>query len=115
MKGSIRPDTQSYKQSIYSEKTIVPVRSLLYSSKYPKKDDEDDYDEQVQLMIARAPDGGWGWIVVACSFMCNMIIDGMQFNFGNLMDPMKHEFGASTSVVSLIGSILSGFYNFSGK
>ena len=114
MKGTpAKTDTLSYKQSIQSERTIIPVKSLLYSSKFPSNDKDDI--ESVHVMIARAPDGGWGWVAVACSFMCNMIIDGMQYNFGNLLDPIKNSFGVSTAVVSLIGSILSGFYNFSGK
>lgn len=102
-------------RSFQSERTIAPVKSLLYSSKYPGPGSIGEEDEQVQLMVARAPDGGWGWVVVACSFFCNMITDGIQYNFGNLLGPIRETFGASMAEVSLIGSLLSGFYNFVGE
>ena len=32
----------------------------------------DDEVEEVPL----PPDGGWGWLIVLSSFMCNLILDG---------------------------------------
>jgi hypothetical protein len=31
------------------------------------------------------PDGGWGWVVVAASFLCNVIGDGIGYTFGVIM------------------------------
>ncbi len=31
------------------------------------------------------PDGGWGWVVVVASFLCNVIGDGIGYTFGVIM------------------------------
>ena len=28
------------------------------------------------------PDGGWGWVIVVASFLCNMVLDGIGYSFG---------------------------------
>lgn len=61
------------------------------------------------------PDGGWGWVVVAASFMCNLIVDGIIFTFGMLRPSLVKQFGVSESQVNLVGSLQSGFYLMAGK
>ena len=61
------------------------------------------------------PDGGWGWVIVGASFMCNAIVDGFIFSFGILLLPLIDEFGESKSKTAWIGSILSGFYLIAGE
>lgn len=63
----------------------------------------------------KRPDSAWGWFVVLNSFLCNMVVDGMQYTFGNFLLPIKDSFHSTVMEASLIGSLLSGFYNFSGK
>lgn len=64
----------------------------------------------------REPDGSWGWFVVFNSFICNMIVDGLQYTFSNCLMPILFTFNhSSLAEVALIGSLLSGFYNFSGE
>ena len=41
------------------------------------------------------PDGGWGWVVVAASFLVNMIADGVTFSFGVLFVELQSEFAES--------------------
>ncbi len=61
-----------------------------------------------------APDGGWGWVVVAASFLVNMIADGVTFSFGILFIELQEEFqeskAATAGVVSLFHAVplLSG-------
>ncbi|EEZ98054.2 monocarboxylate transporter 12-B [Tribolium castaneum] len=60
------------------------------------------------------PDGGWGWVVVFASFMCNMIVDGIIFSFGAFIEPIKDEFHVTKAYVALVGSLMSGFYLIAG-
>ena len=61
------------------------------------------------------PDGGWGWVVVFASFMCNLVVDGIMFSFGVFLDKMSQDFGVSNSRVALVGSLQSGFYLMAGN
>ena len=40
---------------------------------------EEDLDD-----LPLPPDGGWGWVVVVSSFMCNLILDGEKTNLLSL-------------------------------
>ncbi|KAF7491844.1 Monocarboxylate transporter 12 [Sarcoptes scabiei] len=56
------------------------------------------------------PDGGFGWIVVFASFMCNVIVDGIIFSFGILLPKISSEFDESKATTAWIGSLQTGFY-----
>ncbi|CAH0564857.1 unnamed protein product [Brassicogethes aeneus] len=64
---------------------------------------------QVSLYIKtknpKIPDGGWGWWVVFAAFIINMVSDGVCLTFGLLYVEFLHEFGASNSATSWIGSL----------
>ncbi|CAG9767145.1 unnamed protein product [Ceutorhynchus assimilis] len=51
------------------------------------------------------PDGGWGWLVVLASLFINLVSDGITCCFGLLYIDFLHEFGASKSATSWIGSL----------
>ena len=72
--------------------------------------EEEEAEEQVPL----APDGGWGWVVVFASFMCNMILDGIAYIFGVLLTPLANHFETDKGTVSWVGSLLCGMYMLSG-
>ncbi|KAJ8923173.1 hypothetical protein NQ315_001727 [Exocentrus adspersus] len=59
----------------------------------------------VAEMKPKIPDGGWGWLVVLACFYINMISDGVGFTFGLLYIEFLHEFNASKSATSWIGSL----------
>lgn len=61
------------------------------------------------------PDGGWGWVIVAASFMCNLVVDGIIFSYGEFLKPIAKEFGVEDARVALAGSLQSGFYLMAGK
>jgi len=61
-----------------------------------------------------APDGGYGWVVVAASFLVNMIADGVTFSFGVLFDKLEEEFGESKAVTAGVVSLFHAVPLLSG-
>jgi hypothetical protein len=64
--------------------------------------------------IPPPPDGGYGWVVVFASFMCNMIVDGIAYTFGIFLGEFAAYFEESSSKVAWAGSLLSGVYLMAG-
>ncbi|XP_030762100.1 monocarboxylate transporter 3 isoform X3 [Sitophilus oryzae] len=60
------------------------------------------------------PDGGYGWVVVFASFMCNMIVDGIAYTFGVFLTPMMDHYGETKGKTAWVGSLLSGMYLSAG-
>jgi hypothetical protein len=56
------------------------------------------------------PDGGWGWLVVAGSFLTNLIVDGICYTFGIIMPGLLETFESSNSKTALVGSLVPGMY-----
>ena len=52
-----------------------------------------------------APDGGYGWVVVAASFLTNMIADGVTFSFGIMFEEFQSEFSSSAAVTAGVVSV----------
>lgn len=51
------------------------------------------------------PDGGWGWVVVAASFLVATVADGLAFSYGLMHDRFVIYFKSSEAKTSLIGSL----------
>ncbi|XP_017768067.1 PREDICTED: monocarboxylate transporter 12 [Nicrophorus vespilloides] len=62
----------------------------------------------------RAPDGGWGWVVVFGSFMIHVITDGVTYSFGIFYDEFLTYFNEGKGPTSWILSILVGVTLCSG-
>lgn len=67
------------------------------------------------LAIVVPPDGGWGWVVVFAAFYCNVVVDGIIFSFGMLMGDLVSTFHETESKITIVGSLLNGFYLIAGK
>ena len=52
-----------------------------------------------------APDGGYGWVVVAASFFVNMIADGVTFSFGIMFEEFQTEFSSSAAETAGVVSV----------
>ncbi|XP_075973916.1 monocarboxylate transporter 14-like [Anticarsia gemmatalis] len=51
------------------------------------------------------PDGGWGWVVVAASFLIATVADGLAFSYGLMHEKFVLFFEESEAKTSLIGSL----------
>lgn len=61
------------------------------------------------------PNGGYGWVVVFASFMCNLTVDGICYTFGLFLPHFIEYYHSSEAITALIGSLLSGCYMLMGK
>lgn len=71
-------------------------------------------DDNVSNLIPTPPDGGWGWVIVAASLVCNIIVDGIGYSFGIFLPEFVRYFDSPRSKVSLVGSLLCGTYLCAG-
>ncbi|XP_022185604.2 monocarboxylate transporter 3 [Nilaparvata lugens] len=71
-------------------------------------------DEIIESAIPSPPDGGYGWVIVLASFMCNMIVDGIAYTFGVVMADFVAYYGVGKGTVAWVGSLLSGMYLCAG-
>ena len=48
--------------------------------------------------IPPPPDGGWGWVIVGASFLCNVVGDGVGYTVGLLMPQLIEHFDSDRLV-----------------
>lgn len=73
---------------------------------------EEEGGDEAEIVVP--PDGGWGWVIVAASFACNVVVDGIIFSFGMLLESIAEDLNTSKTKVSLVSSLMSGFYLMAG-
>ncbi|KAJ3627286.1 hypothetical protein MTP99_014676 [Tenebrio molitor] len=71
-------------------------------------------EDFIDTTITVPPDGGWGWIVVLGSFLCNFVADGAIYTFGIFLDDISRTYHTKPTVVAIGNSLMTGFYYFSG-
>lgn len=72
-------------------------------------------DPEFYAAIPEPSDGGWGWMIVAASFLCNMVVDGIAYTFGIFFPEFVDHFKAPKGTVAWVGSLLSGCYLSAGE
>lgn len=60
------------------------------------------------------PDGGYGWIVTAASFLCILISDGILYCFGLILSEAELTFNEPVAKVAWVYSIINGISYFAG-
>ncbi|MFH4983354.1 hypothetical protein AB6A40_010063 [Gnathostoma spinigerum] len=61
------------------------------------------------------PDGGYGWVVVAASFLANVLVDGIIFTTGqSLLGIWEKDFQTTAMAASWAQSLLGGCYLIAG-
>lgn len=98
----------------HSEST-VPIKDQCSSASSSLSSSSSSEDNSsIGLSEAKAPDGGWGWVVVAASFMVNLIADGITFSFGVMYVEFLSYFGEGKSKTAWIGSLFMAMPLLSG-
>lgn len=54
----------------------------------------------------KAPDGGWGWMIVFVSFLIHFIMDGITYSLGIYLPAFVREFNVTHGEASLVHSLL---------
>ncbi|CAH2004158.1 unnamed protein product [Acanthoscelides obtectus] len=72
----------------------------LAAESRPEEDEEDD--------VPAPPDGGYGWVIVFASFMCNLVVDGISYCFGIFLIELINYYHESKGTTAWVGSILAG-------
>lgn len=103
----------SYKESGPPSGWVRTKSNDTHMSKQNEDEDEEE-EEEMAAVLPSPPDGGWGWVVVAASFLCNCILDGIAYTFGVILYPLCIYFDESPGTVAWVGSILCGVYLMSG-
>ena len=68
-----------------------------------RQEEEDEGNDEVEETC-------YGWLVVVVSFLCNLVVDGMGYSFGVMLQPLMHEFHVGAFWVSIAGSLQNGVY-----
>ena len=58
-------------------------------------------EEPPTTSVIVPPDGGWGWLVMIASFLCNTVVDGIVFSAGMFQDPIRLDFGVGKAEVCI--------------
>ncbi|XP_033228511.1 monocarboxylate transporter 10-like isoform X2 [Belonocnema kinseyi] len=104
--------TESNKEAC--EKSASKQNGYAINNEMPLDNFIDNEDEGIEVEMVVPPDGGWGWMIVAASFMCNLVVDGIIFSFGVFLEAISQQLEVSNAKVALVGSLQSGFYLMAG-
>ena len=67
-----------------------------------------------RLDQAMAVDGGWGWVVVAGSCICQFFSIGVNRSMGVIFVLLQERFEASATDTALVASIKGSVFAFAG-
>ncbi|GAB0097411.1 MFS domain-containing protein [Sergentomyia squamirostris] len=91
-----------------------PIGSLASRTSSSSSSSDEESGSLGQYAEARAPDGGWGWVVVAAAFMVNLIADGITFSFGVIFVEFLAYFREGKAKTAWIGSLFMAMPLLSG-
>lgn len=63
----------------------------------------------------KAPDGGYGWMIVLSSFMIHFLADGITYTFGIFYVELLKHFKAGKGITAWVPSIMTGITYGIGK
>ena len=93
----------------------VGSQSSFCPTHQEEEEEEEEEDKTPEFPpVPLPPDGGWGWVVVAASFLCNLIVDGIAYTFGVLLPALASHYQSDLTSTAWVGSLLCGVYMLSG-
>ncbi|KAI2809083.1 hypothetical protein BLOT_000225 [Blomia tropicalis] len=103
-------------QEYQDNDTIIGIRGSLNTIPIDTSSDQSSCGplELNESQMVKPPDGGYGWVVVFASFMCNFTVDGICYTFGLFLPYFIEEFGSGKAITALAGSLQSGCYQTAG-
>lgn len=66
------------------------------------------------ILLVVPPDGGFGWVIMIASFLCNAIVDGTMYSFAIYIPTLAAALDASELQITGIGSVYVGLYYLCG-
>ncbi|XP_017476628.1 PREDICTED: uncharacterized protein LOC108366676 [Rhagoletis zephyria] len=60
------------------------------------------------LYMIIPPDGGYGWLIVLISFLCQVIVDGIIYSIGILLPCIADDLGETQTTVVLVAAVQVG-------
>lgn len=98
----------------HSEEDGTKVSMLPDPAALPESEELPTTKADVADFIPEAPDGGWGWVVMLCSFLNHFIIDGICYAFGTMLPDYERYFQSSSAATGALMSTIIGCYLLSG-
>ncbi|CAL4105294.1 unnamed protein product, partial [Meganyctiphanes norvegica] len=102
--SKLMPDS-SPSEEPYINSLKKKSRHISNSSSLSMGSGTSDSINSEESYVRPAPDGGWGWVVVAASFMVHCIADGVTMSFGVIFVEFLDYFQEGKSLTSWIGSL----------
>ena len=71
-------------------------------------------DVTVSELVPSPPDGGYGWVIVACAFCCNFIFDGCCYGFGIMLPVLHEKYEGSNAAIAFAGALCTAVMSVEG-
>ncbi|KFM70016.1 Monocarboxylate transporter 14, partial [Stegodyphus mimosarum] len=108
MKGVPEEEEEEEGDEVWSSLTTAPPK--LPCTLVIDMAEEEDY----WAGIPEPPDGGWGWVIVVASFLCNVVVDGIAYSFGIFLIHFVDYYKSPKGKTAWVGSLLTGCYLSAG-
>ena len=103
------------KQNIFGSGILFPEPPESITGSHISLPAESDDEEGTPRPPEGVPDGGWGWVIVAASFLMQVAL-GLGFvSFGILYVDLVEQFGGQSGPIGWIGSIYMFVGHISSK
>ena len=98
-----------------SDDIVLDNISSVANGKVATRNHQEESKEEDFEYVIVPPDGGWGWFIVAASFMGLFFSDGIVYSFGLIQRELELVFHERSEKVAWIFSIQTGVSLLSGK